>query len=157
MDLVIIAVGRDRAGPGRALYDHYADRLASTAFGRPRLIEVEAKRARSGPARQEEEAAALLTAVPADAAVVALDERGRTLTSVQFADRLGGWRDDGRRRVACLIGGADGLTDAVRGRAHLVLSLGAMTWPHMLVRSLLAEQLYRAATILAGHPYHREG
>lgn len=157
MKLAIIAVGRDRAGPTKSLFDQYADRLTSTEFGRPTMVEVMAKRARSGPARQAEEAEALLSAIPAGAAVVALDERGKTLSSVALAGRMGRWRDDGRPQMACLIGGADGLTGPVRARADLVLSFGAMTWPHMLVRALLAEQLYRAATILSGHPYHREG
>ena len=157
MDLVIVAVGRARAGPTRALYDHSAGRLASPVFGRPRLVEVEAKRARTGSPRREEETAALLAAIPAGAAVVALDERGEPLTSTAFADRLESWRDTGRRCLTCVIGGADGLTDAVRARADLLLGFGAMTWPHMLVRAMLAEQLYRAATILSGHPYHREG
>ena len=97
----------------------------------------------------------LLAAVPPGAVVVALDGRGRDLTSEAFADQLGRWRDEGTRAVAFLIGGADGLGPAVRERASLVLSLGSMTWPHMLVRAMLAEQLYRATTILAGHPYHR--
>ena len=108
------------------------------------------------PERQvEAEAEELLAAVPPGAALVALDERGRDLTSEALADQLGRWRDEGARAAAFLIGGPDGLGAAARERASLVLSLGRMTWPHMLVRAMLAEQLYRATTILAGHPYHR--
>ncbi len=108
------------------------------------------------PERQvEAEAEELLAAVPPGAALVALDERGRDLTSEALAGQLGRWRDEGARAAAFLIGGPDGLGAAARERASLVLSLGRMTWPHMLVRAMLAEQLYRATTILAGHPYHR--
>ena len=88
--------------------------------------------------------------------MVALDERGRDLTSRDLASTFGRWRDDARTRLAFLIGGPDGHGDAVRARADLLLSFGRMTWPHRLVRVMLAEQLYRAATILAGHPYHRD-
>ena len=88
--------------------------------------------------------------------VIALDERGKNLTSADLARKLGQWRDEGRADVAFLIGGADGHGPGVKERADLVLSLGAMTWPHMLVRALLAEQLFRAQCILEGHPYHRE-
>jgi 23S rRNA (pseudouridine1915-N3)-methyltransferase len=87
--------------------------------------------------------------------VVALDERGAALSSAAFAERLGTWRDGGIPDLAFLIGGADGLADTVRQRAGLVLSLGLMTWPHLLARGLLLEQIYRAQQILAGHPYHR--
>ena len=98
----------------------------------------------------------LLAAVPADAAVVALDESGQALSSRALAARIGRWRDDGRGCIAFLVGGADGLDDAVCARADLVLSFGKATWPHMLARAMLAEQLYRAQQILAGHPYHRD-
>src|SRR5690606_2296263 len=100
------------------------------------------------------EGALIARAVPAAAALVVLDERGEQLTSPDFAARLAGWRDAGRD-VALAIGGADGLDPALRARADLAISLGRMVWPHMLVRVMLAEQLYRAATILAGSPYHR--
>ena len=101
------------------------------------------------------EAELLLGAIPERAVTVALDGGGKMLSSEDFARRLGGWRDDGVASVAFLIGGADGHGDAVLKQADLRLSLGAMTWPHMLVRAMLAEQLWRAASILSGHPYHR--
>ena len=101
------------------------------------------------------EAELLARVLPAGALIVAMDERGRTLTSPQFAEQIARWRDSGRQDVAFLIGGADGLAPDLRARADASISLGAMVWPHMLVRVMLAEQLYRAATILAGSPYHR--
>lgn len=151
MRLTIIAVGREKAGPGREIFDTYAKRLPWSL----ELREVEEKRALPPPQLKAREAELLRAAVPAGAAIVALDGRGRTLTSEDFAARLAGWRDDGRREAAFLIGGADGLDAAILEAADLTLSLGAMTWPHMLVRPMLAEQLYRAWSILEGHPYHR--
>jgi len=155
MRLTIVAVGRLRSGPEHDLVGDYLSRAERTGRGvgltDARLTEVEA-RGRSGPAA---EADALRRAVPDGAIVVCLDERGRQLTSPQFADRLAEWRDAGRRDAAFLIGGADGLDPALVARADLVLSLGRMVWPHLLARAMLAEQLYRAACILAGSPYHR--
>ena len=146
-----MAVGRCREPAVLSLVDDYSRRCAWVM----RVREVAARGA-VGPERQvDAEGQELLAAVPPGAAVVALDGRGRNLTSEAFADQLGRWRDEGTRAVAFLIGGPDGLGPAVRERASLVLSLGSMTWPHMLVRAMLAEQLYRATTILAGHPYHR--
>ncbi|AXC48696.1 23S rRNA (pseudouridine(1915)-N(3))-methyltransferase RlmH [Paracoccus suum] len=153
MRLTIAAVGRLRPGPEATLLADYLDRFARTgrAIGLPRvsLAEVEAK---SGGMAAE--AALLARAVPAGSLLVTLDERGETLTSPQFAGRLGGWRDAGRD-ATFVIGGADGIAPDLRARADLAISLGAMVWPHMLVRVMLAEQLYRAATILSGGPYHR--
>jgi 23S rRNA (pseudouridine1915-N3)-methyltransferase len=120
------------------------------------LVEVEEKRRLTGAEMKQREAALILAALPADARLVALDERGATWTSRQFADRLAGWRDGGAGVLAFAIGGADGLGQAVIERADAVLSLGQMTWPHLLARSLLLEQLYRTQQILAGHPYHRD-
>jgi len=148
----IIAVGRMKAGPERTLFDHYAARLSPA----PQMKEVEEKRSMPSDKRKAREADLLLGAVPDGAVIVAMDERGKTLSSVTFAKKLGTWRDDGRRDVAFLIGGADGLDKTVRQKADLTLCLGEMTWPHMLVRGLLAEQIYRAHAILSGHPYHRE-
>jgi 23S rRNA (pseudouridine1915-N3)-methyltransferase len=105
---------------------------------------------------KDREAELILDALPAGARLVALDERGTQWTSRQLADRLAAWRDGGAAALAFAIGGAEGLGQAVIERAEIVLSLGAMTWPHLLVRGMLLEQLYRAQQILAGHPYHRE-
>ena len=94
---------------------------------------------------------------PANSVTIVLDERGKALSSMEFAKKLEGWRDDGRREVRFLIGAADGHEEELRGKADLLLSFGPATWPHMLVRAMLSEQLFRAASILANHPYHREG
>ncbi len=152
MRITIAAVGRIKAGPERALQDHYAARL-NWPLG---LCEVE-ERKRLPPGRlKQREGELLCAACPGAAVVVALDEGGRQLTSVQFAERLRLWQDEGVKDLAFIIGGADGLDEGVRKRADLVLSLGAMTWPHLMVRPMLLEQLYRAQQILAGHPYHRQ-
>jgi 23S rRNA (pseudouridine1915-N3)-methyltransferase len=149
MRFLVVAVGRARAGPERALWEAYSERLTTPI----RLIEVESKR--PGPGLMDREAELLLNAVPNDAILVALDERGKSLSSEAFAKTLAQWRDQGAATIAFVIGGADGLADDARRRARLLLSLGAMTWPHLVVRGLLAEQLYRAERIWAGHPYHR--
>lgn len=119
------------------------------------LKEIEIKKDLAVDVRRAREGEALLAAVPHGARIVALDERGRSETSEAFASRLGRWRDDGVRTIGFIIGGADGLDESVRRKADLVMSFGALTWPHMLVRAMLAEQIYRAQSILAGHPYHR--
>ncbi|WP_207456908.1 23S rRNA (pseudouridine(1915)-N(3))-methyltransferase RlmH [Azospirillum sp. SYSU D00513] len=151
MRLWLAAVGRSRAGPARDLYEEYAGRLSWPLT----LREVEVKKRLPPDELKRQEAELLLAAIPANALVVALDERGKALDSAGFAAKIGAWRDQGASDIAFLIGGADGHGDAVRARADLLLGLGAMTWPHMLVRGMLAEQLYRAQQILAGHPYHR--
>lgn len=150
--MVICAVGRARKGPSRALYEHYAKLLRWKLD----LFEVEARKQLPAAKRRAAEGELLLDKVPDGAVVVALDESGKDLTSRDFARRVGRWRDDGQGCLAFLIGGADGLDDAVRKRAGLLLSFGRQTWPHMMVRGMLAEQLYRAQQILAGHPYHRD-
>ena len=151
MRVVVVAVGRARDGPERAVYEHYVRRLTAPVA----LKEVEEKRATPVAERRRREGQRLLAEVPDGATVVALDARGRVLDSEAFAARLAAWRDAGVRDLAFLIGGADGLDAAVTARADLVLSLGPMTWPHLLVRGMLAEQLYRAQAIATGHPYHR--
>ena len=151
MNIIIAAVGRAKPGPERDLFASYVTRLP----WRVELKEIEIKKEAAVDVRRIREGEALLAAVPDGARIIALDEHGRSEASEAFAKRLGHWRDDGVRSVAFLIGGADGLDDKVRNGADAVLSFGAPTWPHMLVRALLAEQLYRAHTILTGHPYHR--
>ncbi len=151
MRIHVVAVGRARAGPEKDLFDHYARRISFPLT----LREVEEKRPMTVDRRKAAEAELLLGAAPAGARIVALDEKGRSLASTALAEILGGWRDEGIQDIAFLIGGADGLDETVRRSAALVLSFGTMTWPHMLVRGMLAEQIYRAQTILSGHPYHR--
>lgn len=151
MRLWLAAVGRAKPGPELDLYTQYVRRLSPPLT----LKEVEEKRPLPVPERKAREAELLLAAIPAGAVVVGLDERGKSPGSEEFARRLGQWRDTGTADLAFVIGGADGHGDAVRERASVLLSFGAMTWPHMLVRAMLAEQLWRAQAILSGHPYHR--
>lgn len=151
MRIEILAVGRARAGPEQALYDSYARRLTWPVT----LRQFEEKRRLPTAELKIREGDLLLAAIPDGAAVVALDEQGQSLSSEAFAARIGVWRDDSRPAIAFMIGGADGLTDAVRSRADLLLAFGRQTWPHMLARAMLMEQIYRAQQILAGHPYHR--
>ena len=151
MELLVVAVGRSRDAPISALFDEYARRCPWPI----RLVEVQPKDIVPPERRMAAEAELLLAAIPSGAAVVALDERGRDLASADLARQLGDWRDRGRRTTAFLIGGPDGLAENARAAADLRLAFGRQTWPHRLVRAMLAEQLYRATTILAGHPYHR--
>jgi 23S rRNA (pseudouridine1915-N3)-methyltransferase len=150
MRLTIVAVGRLRAGPEKALVDDYLGRLAWPVAVR----EVAETRAREPAVRRERENRLLREAVPQGATAVALDAGGQTLDSEAFAAGIAAWRDAGVPDLAFLVGGADGLDGATLERAALVLSFGPMTWPHLLARAMLAEQLYRAQSILAGHPYH---
>ena len=155
MRVHLVAVGRLRAGPERDLVDDYVQRFDRT--GRPlglgplAQIEVEDKKNLGMGA----EAELLARAIPAGALLVTLDERGKLMSSPEFATLLARWRDGGRQDVAFVIGGADGIDPGLRARADASISFGAMVWPHMLVRVMLSEQLYRAATILGGGPYHR--
>ncbi|GHC65901.1 23S rRNA (pseudouridine(1915)-N(3))-methyltransferase RlmH [Neogemmobacter tilapiae] len=155
MRLHLCAVGRLRSGPERALIDDYAQRFDRTgrALGLGPLSEHEVEDKKGGGMAAE--ALLLAKAVPDGALLAVLDERGQVLSSPDFAAQLGRWRDGGRQDVAFVIGGADGIDPSLRGRADFALSFGKMVWPHMLVRVMLAEQLYRAAGILAGSPYHR--
>ncbi|MFK4810881.1 23S rRNA (pseudouridine(1915)-N(3))-methyltransferase RlmH [Devosia sp. ZW T5_3] len=158
MRVTIVAVGRMKAGPEREMVARYLDRaigggkpLALTGFD---VIELTESRAGSSASRKADEAKALRAALP-DGIVVALDERGKAIGSQAFAHQIGRWRDDGRPAASFIIGGADGLDPAFVAAADLVLSFSPLTWPHQLVRIMLAEQLYRTTTILSGHPYHR--
>jgi len=155
MRVHICAVGRLRAGPERDLLDDYFTRFDRTGralgLGPVSLSEVEDRKGGGmGP-----EAALLERAIPKGAVTVALDERGKLLTSPDFAALLARWRDEGRGDTAFVIGGADGIDPGLRDKVDFKLSFGKMVWPHMLARVMLAEQLYRAASILAGNPYHR--
>ena len=130
----------------------YAKRLRPP----PEIVELEEKRKLPSPQLRAREAELILSALPQGARLVALDEKGLTWSSRDLAERMTRWRDGGVATLAFAIGGADGLDNAILERSDQVLSLGAMTWPHLLVRCLLLEQLYRAQQILAGHPYHRD-
>lgn len=153
--LEIYAIGRLRAGPERILVDDYLDRAGKTGRGigiwPVGITEIDDRRAAGGAV----EGAMLRAALPDGAVICALDERGRQMTSPDFANAIAGYRDRGTRALAFMIGGADGLDPDLRDQADLALSFGHMVWPHMLARVMLAEQLYRATTILAGGPYHR--
>ena len=148
MRLTIIAVGRMKDRAEKELFERYANEVA--------LREVEEKKKVPPAELKRREAELIRAALPKGALVVALDRRGKTLSSEELAQRIARWRDGGRD-VAFVIGGAEGLDDRLREEADFVLSFGPATWPHMLVRIMLAEQLYRAQSILAGHPYHRGG
>jgi 23S rRNA (pseudouridine1915-N3)-methyltransferase len=156
MRIAICAVGRMKAGPEAALVGDYLARFdrvgRGLGLGPASVAEVDAK----GGGRAEE-GRLLAQALPKGAIVCALDERGAALSSEAFAERLMRHAERGERDLAFLIGGADGLDPALRDGADIALSLGPMVWPHLLVRAMLAEQLYRAASILAGTPYHRGG
>ena len=160
MRLIVAAIGRLKAGPERELAERYRDRVAKTgrAVGLRdiEIVEIRESRAQEAGRRVLEESIALANIIPERAIVVALDERGENLDSGSFTGVLRSWRDAGRADAVFCIGGADGLGDDVRRRADFTLAFGPATWPHQLVRIMLLEQLYRAVTILAGHPYHRE-
>ena len=151
----LCAVGRMRAGPERDLVDDYVTRFDRTGRGLSLgpLTEHEVEDRKGGG--MEAEAELLSRAIPGGAFVVTMDERGKSLSSPEFSAELARWRDAGRQDVAFVIGGADGIAPSLRSRADFSISFGRMVWPHMLVRVMLAEQLYRAANILAGGPYHR--
>jgi 23S rRNA (pseudouridine1915-N3)-methyltransferase len=155
MRVSICAVGRLRAGPELDLVRDYSDRFTKTGralgLGPLDISEVEDKK----NIGMRAEAPLLEKAVPKGALICTLDERGRVMSSPDFARQLGQWRDQGQSDVAFVIGGADGIDPELRARADFSISFGKMVWPHMLVRVMLCEQLYRAATILAGGPYHR--
>jgi 23S rRNA (pseudouridine1915-N3)-methyltransferase len=147
-----LAVGRLRSGPFKELQTLYAARIVPP----PAIVELEAKQRLPATALRDREAELILKALPSGAVLVGLDERGALWSSRDFAERLALWRDRGCGELAFAIGGAEGLGPAVVERASATLSLGPMTWPHLLVRGMLLEQIYRAQQILAGHPYHRE-
>lgn len=145
--------GRAKHDAAQSLIDSYRERLPWPVA----IREVEdRKQGGSAAERKAREADLLLAAVPKGAVLVAMDERGKSLSSRQFAETLEKWRDGGEQEVAFLIGGADGLDPALTAKARLTLSLSAMTWPHLLARVMLLEQLYRAWSLQTGHPYHRD-
>ena len=158
MRLAVIAVGRLKDGPERELCERYRERAQALArglgFSGPEIIELPESRGRRPDERKRDEAEAI-TARLQPGLLIALDERGKSLTSDAFAARLAAARDAGTAAATLVIGGADGLADEIRDRAALTLAFGALTIPHQIVRALVLEQLYRTMTIIAGHPYHR--
>jgi 23S rRNA (pseudouridine1915-N3)-methyltransferase len=157
LKLILAVVGRARDPALAAMFDDYVTRLArgGKRGWRVELREVEERRALPTAQAKARQSELLLARIPRGARLVALDANGAQLGSEAFAARLAAWRERGVGEIAFVIGGAEGLDAAILAKADLVLSLGTMTWPHMLVRVMLVEQLYRAQSILAGHPYHR--
>jgi 23S rRNA (pseudouridine1915-N3)-methyltransferase len=159
MRIIVIAVGRLKQGPERELAERYRERFDDAGrklgFRGIDIHELPESRARDTATRITEEAAAIAGAIPDKSVLVTLDERGQNVDSTTFAGLLGRWRDESVANAVFVIGGADGLSPELQRKAKLKVAFGAATWPHQMVRVLLLEQLYRAATILAGHPYHR--
>jgi 23S rRNA (pseudouridine1915-N3)-methyltransferase len=148
--VTICAIGRLKSGPERDLIEKYAKRIRWPLD----IVEIEERRKLSPAELKTREGGLLSDALPDGSIRVALDERGASISSAKFADRMGQWRDQ-NRDIAFMIGGAGGLDKGLRDTADLVVSFGAATWPHMLARVMLVEQIYRAQEILAGNPYHR--
>jgi 23S rRNA (pseudouridine1915-N3)-methyltransferase len=159
MRLVVIAIGRLKQGPERELAERYRERFddigRKLGFRGLEIHEIPESRARDAATRIAEEAAAISAAIPEKSVLVTLDERGDNIDSAGFARHLGRWRDQQAANTIFAIGGADGLSPDLRRKSKLSMAFGSATWPHQMVRVLLLEQIYRAATILAGHPYHR--
>jgi 23S rRNA (pseudouridine1915-N3)-methyltransferase len=159
MRLVVAAIGRLKDGPERELAERYRKRAEQTGrrigFRDTEVVEIRESRAQEVGKRIVEESIALANVIPDQAITIILDERGESLDSATLAQRLGRWRDDGRPAAVFVIGGDDGLAPALRDKANIRFAFGAATWPHQLVRVMLLEQIYRATTILSGHPYHR--
>ena len=158
MRITLIAIGRLKQGPERELAERYRERFddigRKLGFRGLEIHEIPESRARDAATRMAEEAAAVIALLPEKYGLIALDERGKSIDSAAFAQHLGRFRD-AATDVFFVIGGADGLSPELRGKAKPVIAFGAATWPHQMVRVMLLEQIYRAATILAGHPYHR--
>ena len=159
MRLVVAAIGRLKEGPERELAERYRKRADQTGrrigFRETEVVEIRESRAQEIGKRMIEESIALTSVIPDKAITLLLDQRGESLDSAALAQRLGRWRDDGRPATVFLMGGDDGLAPSLRDKANLKLAFGAATWPHQLVRIMLLEQIYRAVSILSGHPYHR--
>ncbi len=159
MRIVVIAIGRLKQGPERELAERYRDRFddigRKLGFRSLEIHEIPESRAREAAARMADEAAAISALIPDKSSIIALDERGETIDSASFARHLGRWRDESVPTAVFLIGGADGLSPELRRKVKLSVAFGKATWPHQMVRVMLLEQIYRAATILSGHPYHR--
>ena len=159
MRLQILAVGKMKAGPEQELYARYADRISKSGkalhLTGPDLIEIPESRQGDATARKADESNQLLQRAEGDARIILLDERGKDLTSVEFSKLIQSEQDAGTGTLAFAIGGPDGHGEEITSKSVRKIRLGAMTWPHQVARILLAEQIYRAITILSGHPYHR--
>jgi 23S rRNA (pseudouridine1915-N3)-methyltransferase len=159
MRIIVAAIGKLKRGPERDLAERYRERAAKSGRGLGlrtiEIVEIAESRARDAQRRMLEESIALANIIPKDAATVLLDPRGEPVDSNSFAKRISGWNDAGRD-AAFVIGGPDGLAPTLSDEADLHLAFGTQTWPHQLVRIMLLEQIYRATTILSGHPYHRD-
>ena len=159
MRIVVIAIGRLKQGPERDLAERYRERFddigRKLGFRGLEIHEIPESRARDATARIAEEATAISALIPDKSSIVALAARGEAIDSAAFARHLGRWRDESVPNAVFLIGGADGLSPDLRRKAKLSVAFGKATWPHQMVRVMLLEQIYRAATILSGHPYHR--
>ncbi len=160
MRVSLSTVGHMKNGPERELVDRYADRFLKIApsigLEFRGITQTSESKARDTETRKREEAKALLPENDTPSRILAFDERGKPVSSEEFAALIGKWRDEGARALSLIIGGADGLHENIREKADRIVSFGAMTMPHQLVRVAVCEQLYRAATILCGHPYHRQ-
>jgi 23S rRNA (pseudouridine1915-N3)-methyltransferase len=159
MRLLVAAIGRIKDGPERELAERYRKRAEQVGrrvgFRDVEVVEIRESRAQEPGKRMIEESIALANVIPDRAISVILDERGKNLGSMALATLLGRWRDDGSPAAAFVIGGDDGIAPSLRDKASVKIAFGSATWPHRLVRVMLLEQLYRAVTILSGHPYHR--
>jgi 23S rRNA (pseudouridine1915-N3)-methyltransferase len=159
MRIIVAAIGRLKQGPETELAERYRKRAAqvgrSLGLRDVEIVEIRESRAEDASKRMIEESIALATIIPQGAAVVLLDPRGDNLDSAGLANQLAKWRGAAKPAAVFVIGGPDGLAASLADKADVKLAFGAATWPHQLVRVMLMEQLYRAATILTGHPYHR--
>ena len=160
MQISILAIGRLKAGPEQELYDRFADRIRKSGkslhISDLTLTEITESKSPDKSRRMKDEADLLLSAAGEGAQIILLDERGKDVSSRDFADLLMKYRDDGANRLCFAIGGPDGHGEAIKQGSVRSIRLGSMTWPHQIVRILLVEQIYRAITILSGHPYHRD-
>jgi 23S rRNA (pseudouridine1915-N3)-methyltransferase len=159
MRVVVAAIGRLKQGPERELGERYRKRAAEAGRGAGLsavdVIEIKESRAGDAARRMVEESIAIANVIPERAVTVILDARGESISSATFAGQLQEWRQQNKPAVVFIIGAADGLAPSLREKASLAIAFGTATWPHQLVRVMLLEQLYRAVTILSGHPYHR--
>ncbi len=161
MNIGVIAIGKMKSGPERELFERYALRarnsgkqLGLSGFN---VIEIIESKAKTALLRKSEEAKAIKANIAKNSIIIALDEKGKSITSLKFANQLASWRDEGHKNLSFIIGGADGLDATLLNSANIKLAFSLLTWPHQLVRIMLMEQFYRATTILSNHPYHREG